>query len=91
MAYVEAGDDVAFLEQVARQVAIAVENALEYEKAIKDRDKEAKSKTLSRRGISRRVRGDRRRQSCFENRVGPSVRSGADRFQRSDFGRDGNR
>jgi formate hydrogenlyase transcriptional activator len=33
-------DDVAFLEQVAGQVAIAVENALEYEKATKDRDKE---------------------------------------------------
>jgi formate hydrogenlyase transcriptional activator len=36
--------DVIFLEQVARQVAIAVENALEYEKAIKDRDKEAKQR-----------------------------------------------
>jgi len=34
--------DVVFLEQVARQVAIAVENALEYEKAIRDRDKETK-------------------------------------------------
>ncbi len=32
------------MEQVARQVAIAVENALEYEKAIKDRDKEAKQR-----------------------------------------------
>jgi formate hydrogenlyase transcriptional activator len=37
-------DDVIFLEQVARQVAIAVENALEYEKAVKDRDKEAKQR-----------------------------------------------
>jgi formate hydrogenlyase transcriptional activator len=37
-------DDVAFLEQVARQVAIAVENALDYEKAIKDRDKETKQR-----------------------------------------------
>src|ERR1700722_16785771 len=36
--------DVGFLEQVARQVAIAVENALQYEKAIKDRDKEAKQR-----------------------------------------------
>jgi formate hydrogenlyase transcriptional activator len=35
-------DDVRFLEQVAGQVAIAVENALEYEKAVKDRDKETK-------------------------------------------------
>ncbi len=37
-------DDVIFLEQVARQVAIAVENALEYEKAIQDRDKETKQR-----------------------------------------------
>jgi formate hydrogenlyase transcriptional activator len=35
-------DDVSFLEQVARQVAVAVENALDYENAIKDRDKETK-------------------------------------------------
>jgi formate hydrogenlyase transcriptional activator len=33
-------DEIAFLEQVARQVAVAVENALDYEKAIKQRDKE---------------------------------------------------
>jgi formate hydrogenlyase transcriptional activator len=37
-------DDVILLEQVARQVAIAVENTLEYEKAIKDRDKETKQR-----------------------------------------------
>ena len=37
-------DDVAFLEQVACEVAIAVENALDYEKAIKDRDKETKQR-----------------------------------------------
>jgi formate hydrogenlyase transcriptional activator len=37
-------DDVSFLEQVGRQVAIAVENALDYEKAIKDRDKETKQR-----------------------------------------------
>ena len=36
--------EVLFLEQVARQVAIAVENALQYEKAIKDRDKETKQR-----------------------------------------------
>jgi formate hydrogenlyase transcriptional activator len=35
-------DEVVFLEQIARQVAVAVENALDYEKAIKDRDKETK-------------------------------------------------
>ncbi len=37
-------DDVVLLEQVARQVAIAVENALEYEEAVKDRDKETKQR-----------------------------------------------
>jgi len=36
--------DVILLEQVARQVAIAVENTLEYEKAAKDRDKETKQR-----------------------------------------------
>ncbi len=36
--------EVVFLEQVARQVAMAVENALAYEKAIKDRDKETKQR-----------------------------------------------
>ncbi|HXW93458.1 MAG TPA: sigma 54-interacting transcriptional regulator [Terriglobales bacterium] len=37
-------DDVAFLEQVARQVAIAVENALDYERAIKDKEKETRQR-----------------------------------------------
>ncbi len=37
-------DDVILLEQVARQVAIAVENTLEYEKARTDRDKETKQR-----------------------------------------------
>jgi formate hydrogenlyase transcriptional activator len=37
-------DDVILLEQVANQVAIAVENALEYERAVKDRDKETKQR-----------------------------------------------
>jgi formate hydrogenlyase transcriptional activator len=37
-------EEAAFLEQAARQVAVAVENALEYEKAIKDRDKETKQR-----------------------------------------------
>jgi formate hydrogenlyase transcriptional activator len=37
-------DDVVFLEQVSRQVAFAVENALEYEKAIKERVKETKQR-----------------------------------------------
>src|SRR5580658_4469365 len=37
-------DDVLLLEQVACQVAIAVENTLEYEKATKERDKETKQR-----------------------------------------------
>lgn len=37
-------DDVILLEQVACQIAIAVENTLEYERATKDRDKEAKQR-----------------------------------------------
>jgi formate hydrogenlyase transcriptional activator len=37
-------NEVTFLEQVARQVAVAVENALEYEKAIRDKDKETKQR-----------------------------------------------
>jgi formate hydrogenlyase transcriptional activator len=37
-------DDVILLEQVARQVAIAIENTLEYEKATKDRDKETRQR-----------------------------------------------
>jgi formate hydrogenlyase transcriptional activator len=37
-------EDVAFLEQVSCQVAIAVENALDYETAIKDRDQETKQR-----------------------------------------------
>jgi formate hydrogenlyase transcriptional activator len=37
-------DDVFLLEQVACQVAIAVENTMEYEKATKDRDKETKQR-----------------------------------------------
>jgi formate hydrogenlyase transcriptional activator len=37
-------DDVILLEQVACQVAIAVENTLEYEKATKDRDQETKQR-----------------------------------------------
>jgi formate hydrogenlyase transcriptional activator len=37
-------EDVEFLEQVSRQVAVAVENALDYETAVKDRDKEARQR-----------------------------------------------
>jgi formate hydrogenlyase transcriptional activator len=37
-------DDVIFLQQVVRQIAIAIENALEYGKAIKDREKEKKQR-----------------------------------------------
>jgi formate hydrogenlyase transcriptional activator len=47
-------EDLEFLEQVSRQVAIAVENALDYEAAIKDRDKE----TRQRRYLEEEIRAD---------------------------------
>ncbi|MGO4517562.1 sigma 54-interacting transcriptional regulator [Terriglobus sp. 2YAB30_2] len=37
-------DETDFLEQAVRQVALAVENALDYERALKERDKEATQK-----------------------------------------------
>jgi formate hydrogenlyase transcriptional activator len=48
-------DDVVFFEQIARQVAIAVENATEYDRAIRDRDKEAKQ----RRYLEEEIRAER--------------------------------
>jgi formate hydrogenlyase transcriptional activator len=47
-------DDVILLEQVAYQVAIAVENTLEYEKATKDRDKETKRRLY----LEEEIRGE---------------------------------
>ena len=49
-------DDVILLEQVARQVAIAVENTLEYERATEDRDKETKH----RRYLEEEIRAEER-------------------------------
>jgi formate hydrogenlyase transcriptional activator len=49
-----AKEDVAFLEQVAGQLAIAVENALDYEKAIGERDEETKQ----RRYLEEEIRGE---------------------------------
>jgi formate hydrogenlyase transcriptional activator len=45
-------DDVILLEEVARQIAIAVENTLEYERATKDRDNE----TIQRRYLEEEIR-----------------------------------
>jgi len=47
-------EDVEFLEQVSGQVAIAVENALDYESAIKDRDTE----TNQRRYLEEEIRSE---------------------------------
>ena len=82
---------IAFLEQVARQVAIAVENALDYEKAIKGQRQGDETETLSRGGNSRRVWGNRRREPRVEDRVKPGIRRSAHGFERADPGRDGNR
>jgi formate hydrogenlyase transcriptional activator len=46
-------DDVILLEQVAHQVAIAVENSLEYEKAVKGRDKRNETAAVPRGRNSR--------------------------------------
>src|SRR5262249_22939422 len=54
-------DDVAFLEQVASQVAIAVENALEHEKAVKDHEKAVKDRdqeTKQRRYLEEEIRSE---------------------------------
>jgi len=60
-------DETDFLEQAVRQVALAVENALEYERALKERDKEATQK----RYFEQELRAD------FGNIVGdsPALRS----------------
>jgi len=55
-------DDVAFLEQVAAQVAFAVENALDYQTAIRDKDKETKQRLY----LEEEIRAD------FGNIVGES-------------------
>lgn len=47
-------DEVDFLEQVSRPVAVAIENALDYEAAIKDRDKE----TNQRRYLEEEIRAE---------------------------------
>jgi formate hydrogenlyase transcriptional activator len=47
-------DDIILLEQVACQVAIAVENTLEYEKATKDRDQETKQRIY----LQEEIRGE---------------------------------
>jgi formate hydrogenlyase transcriptional activator len=47
-------DEVAFLEQAAREVAVAVENALDFEEVINDRDKE----TNHRLYLEEEIRGE---------------------------------
>jgi formate hydrogenlyase transcriptional activator len=47
-------DEVAFLEQAAREVAVAVENALDFEEVINDRDKETKQRLY----LEEEIRGE---------------------------------
>ncbi len=63
-------DDIEFLERVARQVALAVQNALEYEKALRDRDKETKQRIY----LEDEIRAD------FKEIIGnsPALRSALD-------------
>ena len=62
-------DDVILLEQVACQVAIAVENTLEYEKATKDRDKETKQRRYLEEEIRAELGANRRREPGIEDRA----------------------
>jgi len=80
-------DDVLLLEQVACQVAIAVENTLEYEKATKDRDKETKQRRYLEEEIRTEL-GEIVGEPGIEDGVEPGVCGGAYGFRRADPGRD---
>ncbi len=71
------------------QIAIAVENTLDYEKAIKDRDKETKQRLYFEEEIRTEFGEMIGGESPLEDRAGPGVRSGTYRFECADHGRDG--
>ncbi len=84
-------DDVILLEQVARQVAIAVENALEYEKAIKDRDKETKQRLYLEEEIRAQCGAIVGESPALKAASAAGIRCCAYGFERADPGRDRNR
>ena len=83
-------DDVILLEQVAHQVAIAVENALEYEIALKDRDQETTQMPTSKRKFVLSW-GNRGREPGFEGCAAARIGGCPYGFERADPGRDRNR
>ena len=84
-------DDVAFLEQVARQVAIAVENALDYENASRTEIKRRNKDSISRRKFGLSLAEIVGESPALKTALEPGVRRGADGFERAGPGRDGNR
>ena len=69
-----ADEDVSFFEQVAHQVAVAVENALDYRQAREDRDKEAEQKLyLLRKSFRPQLWGNRRQEPRLEIRIAAGV------------------
>ena len=84
-------DEFAFLEQVARQVAIAVENALDFEKATEDKLRETRQRLYLEEELRAEfgaIVGDSPALKTALHLV--SVVSPTD-FERADSGRDGNR
>ena len=76
-------EDVEFLEQVSRPVAIAVENALDYESAIKDRDKETKRRRYLEEEIRAELGEIIRREPDIEDRTKYGICRSAYGFQRA--------
>jgi len=81
-------DDVDFLRQVASQVALAADNALDYYQVAESRQRLAESVSTERRDPPRaELRGDRRSSAALKNVLNKWHR-GADGFHRLDSGRD---
>ena len=84
-------EDVDFLEQVCPPGSHCCRERIGLRKGDQGQRQRDETKTLSRRGNSRRVWGNRRREPGVEDRVEPGVRSGPYGFECADPGRDGNR
>ena len=79
-------DDVVLLEQVACQIAIAVENTLEYERATKDRDKETKQRLYLEEEIRAEFGAIVGESPALKSALASGVSSGANGFKCDDSG-----
>jgi len=88
-----ANDDLVFLEQIAHQIAIAVENALDYGKATEDRSQTIEQKLYLQEEIQNEHNiGEIIGANSGLRAVLEQVAVGCPcRFERVDPGRDGNR